>query len=94
MKKISKTKQLTKKMVKYPWFKRKGKIFHRHIPINWKGYLALIIFLAFNFFSVFYFNFPLGDLDSIFAFLSVFGLSVFIFSIILIKKTKGVEKEL
>jgi len=85
-----------KKIVKssHPWFKRKGKVFNRHVPINWKGYTTLIVFLAFNFLSVLYFNFPFGSSDSIFAFLSVFCLSVFVFSVVLIKKTRGEENKI
>ena len=88
-KKVKKVERNLKKNVKNPWFKKNnGLILNGRIPINWRGWVVLIAFLTLNFYNVFYFHVPYGSLNDHFGFLGVLLLSIFIFLLIAIKKTK------
>ena len=71
-----------------PWFRvrRKGASWG-WLPINWKGWVALLILVGFNVFSAQYFNLNLLILDNWLKFGGVFLLSLFVF--IMIAKVKS-----
>jgi hypothetical protein len=80
----------TSSSVKNSWFRKvKGRFFYRRIPITWQGYVLLIALLGLNFYSVFYFNLPWCEFNSILGFLVVLLLSIFVFQVIAIRKTSG-----
>ncbi|MFA4960070.1 MAG: hypothetical protein WC548_00200 [Candidatus Pacearchaeota archaeon] len=91
---LEKIKETQTPKIPTPWFRKRNGIFSKDIgygwiPITWQGYILLIIFLAINFFSVFYFDIPKGNLDSILSFFVVLFLSIFIFIVIATKKTNN-----
>ncbi|MDH3353163.1 MAG: hypothetical protein OEL87_01830 [Nanoarchaeota archaeon] len=81
----------SKPATKFPWFrKREGAINDKwgFIPINWKGWTALIILIAINVFAVNYFDVMNSPLIEVSKFLIVFLLSMAIFVLIAEQKTK------
>lgn len=93
--KVKKSEKNKKRIgLRNPWFKRhKGFFANGYTPITWQGYLFLILFLALNFYSVFYFKIPFGNFDEYIKFFVVLLLSIFVFLIVAKKKTVGEEKE-
>ncbi len=78
----------------FPWFKRRdGNIRSSWgiVPINWKGWTAIIILVLLNVFSANYFDFMNAEFDEISKTIVVFLLSIIVFVLIARKKTKGVE---
>ncbi|MFH1521533.1 MAG: hypothetical protein ABIF18_01090 [archaeon] len=85
-KKIKKT-----KVSKNPWFRKRvgyPKDTWGFIPINCKGWVALLLLVGINVFSVSYFNLNELVFDSWSGFLVVFLLSLLVFILIAKKKTK------
>ncbi len=80
-----------KRVSKNPWFrKREG---HKgnwgFVPINWKGWVSLILLVGLNVFAANYFNLNELVLDSYLKMGVVFLLSVFVFVEIAKRKTRG-----
>ena len=80
-----------KKVDKNPWFKRRGKESWGLVPINWEGFVALVLLVGLNVFAANYFN--LNDLvvDNYLRMGVVFLLSVFVFIKIAKRKTLGAK---
>ena len=80
-----------KKVGRNPWFKRRRKESWGFVPINWEGFVALILLVGLNVFAANYFN--LNDLvvDNYLKMGVVFLLSVFVFIEIAKRKTLGVK---
>ena len=83
-----------KKVDKNPWFRRRDKNSKESwgfVPINWEGFVALILLVGLNVFAANYFN--LNDLmvNNYLRMGVVFLLSVFIFIEIAKRKTLGVN---
>ena len=76
------------------WFKRRdgNKISSWGIvPINWKGWTAIIVLVLLNVFSTNYFDIMNAAFDEVSKTIVVFLLSIIIFIMIARRKTKGVE---
>ncbi len=84
-------KKKTKKVkIRNPWFrKRAGNLKDKwgFIPINWKGWVALILLIGVNVFAANYFNLNKLVLDSYLKMGVIFLLSIFVFVKIAKKKT-------
>lgn len=76
-----------KKMNRSPWFKRRGGDDWGFVPIDWRGYVALILLVGLNVFAANYFNLNDLVLDNYLKMGVVFLLSVFVFIEIAKKKT-------
>jgi hypothetical protein len=78
-----------KKSIKFPWFKeKKGDDDWGFIPINWKGWVALIFLVSTNVFAANYFRLNELLLDSYLKMSVVFLLSIFVFVEFAKRKTK------
>jgi len=90
-KKITKKKAVDNKKM---WFKL---ISPKHewgfVPINWRGWVTLILLIGINVFSAFYFNLRIFMFDSWSKFGVVFFISLFIFIMISKRKTKDGKKK-
>ena len=90
-KKITKKKAAVNKIM---WFKL---ISPNHewgfVPINWRGWIAMILLLGLNVFSAFYFNLRVLILDNWSKFGVVFFISLFVFIMISKRKTKNGKKK-
>lgn len=90
-----KKKKVKKKSVnKNPWFKRREgnlKAGWGFGPINWKGWVALILLIVLNVFSANYFDVMNAPFKDVSRFLVVFLLSIAIFVLIAKRKTAGVK---
>ena len=77
--------------VKDPWFRRRDSIKEGwgFIPVNWKGYIALIILVGINVFAANYFNLNNLVLDNYLKMGVVFLLSIFVFVEIAKYKTRN-----
>jgi len=88
-------KKVKKKGVsKNPWFrKRKGDLKKSwgFIPINVKGWIALILLVAVNVFAANYFDIMNVSFVEVSKFLVVFLLSIAIFVLFAKRRTRGVE---
>lgn len=75
---------------KFPWFRARNgsKDEWGFVPINWKGWIALILLIGLNMFAANYFNLNEIILDSYLKMGVVFLLSMFVFIEIAKKKTK------
>ena len=62
------------------------------IPVNWKGWVALILLIGVNVFAVNYFDVMNVEFREVSKFLVVFLLSIFVFIMIARRKTLGVKK--
>jgi len=71
-----------------PWFKERGGKWS-FIPLNWKGWIALILLIAVNVFAANYFDVANVPFEEVSKFLVVFFLSVFVFVMIARRKTEG-----
>ena len=76
-----------------PWFRKRRGILtwdlgYGWIPISWPGWILLLLLLAVNFGSVFYFGLATGAANSVIKFLTVLVLSILVFALIAMKKTK------
>ena len=81
------------KPVGKPWFRKRRGLFSPDlgwgwVPITWQGYLAVLLLIVVNVFSVFYFDLALGGSDSVIKFLTVLALSLLVFSLFAIKRTR------
>jgi len=86
---VSRRSTSSKLQIKKPWFRKgEGKAWG-FVPINWKGWVALILLVGLNVFAADYFNLNNLVLDSYLRMGVVFLLSVFVF--IEIAKKKSVE---
>jgi hypothetical protein len=76
------------------WFKT---ISSKHnwgfIPVNWEGWVSLILLLVVNIFSANYFNLRILVFDSWSKFGVVFFISLFVFIMISKRKTKNGKKK-
>jgi len=82
-----------KKVNKNSWFKKRvGASHHKwgFIPINWKGWAALILLVGVNVFSAQYFDVMNVSFVEVSKFLVVLLLSLVIFILIAKRKTEGV----
>lgn len=73
-----------------PWFKKRDGIVKRSwgfIPINWKGWLALLLLVGVNVFAAQYFDVMNVSFIEVSKFLVVFLLSFVIFVLIAKRKT-------
>ncbi|MCD4771641.1 hypothetical protein K8R30_04485 [archaeon] len=91
---MSVKKRIKKVVNKNPWFrKRLGNLKGDwgFVPINWEGFVSLVLLVGLNIFAANYFN--LNDLvvDNYLKMGVVFLLSVFVFIEIAKKKTIGVK---
>ncbi len=81
-----------KKVVKnkFPWFRTRdgSKDGWGFIPINWRGWIALILLIGLNIFAANYFSLNELVLDNYLRMSVVFLLSIFVFIEIAKKKTK------
>ena len=78
--------------VKKPWFRKRDKNLKSRwgfIPINWKGWVALILLVGVNVFAANYFELSYLVLDSYLKFGVVFFLSLLVFILIARRKTRG-----
>ena len=76
-----------------PWFKkRQGTSHHKwgFIPINWKGWVTLILLVGVNVFAAQYFDVMNVSFVEVSKFLVVFLLSFVIFILIAKRKTQGI----
>ena len=74
------------------WFRKRSKWTSDDwgfIPINWKGWVALILLISVNVFAANYFNLNVLVMDSYLKMGVVFLLSVFVFIEIAKKKTRA-----
>lgn len=78
-----------KRVSKNPWFRKKlsSNDCWGFIPINWKGWIALILLIGVNVFASNYFNLNELVLDSYLKMGVVFLLSIFVFIEIAKRKT-------
>ena len=77
------------------WFKeraghKKGWSF---VPLNWKGWVALILLIGVNVFAAQYFNVMNVSFTEVSKFLVVFLFSIVIFILIAKRKTEGVGRK-
>ncbi|MEA3329992.1 MAG: hypothetical protein U9Q06_04585 [Nanoarchaeota archaeon] len=83
-----------KESVKNPWFKKsvesKGAEWGL-VPINWKGWVALVLLIGLNIFSANYFQINKFDINSWSKFGIVFLISLFVFIMIARRKTYGIK---
>lgn len=83
-----------KKSVGNHWFKT---LSHTHdwgfVPVNFNGWVALVLLIVLNVFAGNYFNLRYEGIDSWFKFGVVFLLSIFVFIEISKKKTKVVKSK-
>lgn len=87
-----KKKVVRKRINKSPWFRKYEKRSEwGFIPINWKGWVALVLLIGINVFSANYFNLNELVFDNWSKFLIVFLLSIMIFILIARRKTLGVK---
>lgn len=92
-KRVSSKKKIIPKK-KDAWFRKRSEIFKDSwgfIPINWKGWVALILLIGLNIFSANYFKISELVLNNWLNFGVVFFLSLFIFIEISKKKTLGMK---
>jgi len=89
-------KKLKKRVSRSPWFKERGghKKGWSFIPINWKGFVALILLVGVNVFAATYFELNILDGRSWSKFGIVFLLSILVFILIARKKTQGVKDDI
>ena len=78
------------------WFRKHGKIVSEDagwgwIPINWKGWVALLLLVGINVFAANYFDLPNAGFKQGSSFGIVFLLSLFVFIVIAQRKTLGVK---
>ena len=88
---MAKKKVKKKSVVKNPWFRKRRGNFKDgwgFIPINWKGFVALILLFAVNVFAANYFDLNELVLDSYLKMGVVFLLSIFVFIEVARKKTR------
>ena len=80
---------IKKKANKDSWFKKRivGDNWG-FIPINWKGWTALIILIVLNVFAVNYFDVMNASFEDVSKFLVVFLLSIAVFILIAKRKTR------
>ena len=81
---------------KSPWFKRRNESLESgwgFIPINCKGWIALILLVGINVFSSQYFDIMNSSFIEVSNFLVVFLLSLMVFILIAKKKTRGVGND-
>ncbi len=81
-----------KKVSKSPWFKKRaGAPNHKwgFIPINWKGWVALLLLIGVNVFSAQYFDIMNSPFIEVSKFLVVLLFSLVVFVLIAKKKTEG-----
>ena len=76
------------------WFRKRRGLFspdlgYGWVPITWQGYVMVFLLLAVNAFSVFNFGVVSGEANSILKFLTVLVLSILVFTVIAIKKSRG-----
>jgi hypothetical protein len=81
------------------WFRKRRGLFspdlgYGWIPITWQGYIAVLLLIAVNAFSVFYFGLVSGEEESVLKSLTVFALSLLAFVIIAMNKTRGSKDDL
>ena len=83
-----------KKMSKEVWFRKYGeKSEWGFIPINWKGWVALVLLIGVNVFAANYFNLNELVFDNWSKFLVVFLLSIMVFVLIARRKTLGIKSK-
>jgi len=78
------------------WFRKRkgaasGEAGWGWIPVNWKGWLALIVLVGVNVFAAQYFDLVNAGFKQGSSFGIVFLLSLFVFIVIAQRKTKGVK---
>ena len=77
---------------KNPWFKRRNESIESKwgfIPINWKGWIALLLLIGINVFSAQYFDIMNTPFIEVSKFLVVLLFSLVVFVLIAKKKTEG-----
>ncbi len=85
-------KKVNKKSVS-PWFRERfrEKNGWSFLPVNWRGWVSLIVLLAINVFAAIYFNINELILDSWLKMGVVFFLSIFVFVEISKRRTRGMK---
>ena len=79
-----------------PWFRRRVGVVHNRwgfIPINWKGWVALLALVILNVFSAQCFDIMNVPFVEVSKFLVVFLLSLVVFVLIAKRKTEGVARK-
>lgn len=92
---VQKKKKVVKKESKDPWFKNREKRNKREwdfIPVNWKGWVTLILLIGINVFAADYFNIMNVSFKEVSKFLIVFLLSISVFILIAKRKTSSAKK--
>ncbi len=86
-------KKKVKKVVNSPWFRNKIKEKHgwSFIPLNWKGWVSLVVLLVVNCFAAIYFNINELLVNSWLRMGVVFFLSIFVFIEIAKRRTRGIK---
>jgi hypothetical protein len=84
---------------KNPWFKKRaGAVLKKgswgFMPINWKGWLALLLLIIVNVFAAQYLNLNLIEGERWAKFGVVFLLSLLVFILIAKNKTKGIADDI
>ena len=93
-KKRAKKRVTKKENKKAPWFKRREKESKSDwgfVPVNWKGWVALVFLIAINVFAANYFNITDISFKGVSKFLIVFLLSISTFILIARQKTVGLK---
>ncbi|NPE26522.1 hypothetical protein HNV12_00790 [Methanococcoides sp. SA1] len=87
-------KKKVKKKVVDPWFRERlrKKDGWSFIPLNWKGWVSLIVLLVVNCFAAIYFNINELILDNWLKMGVVFLLSIFVFVEIAKRRTRGLRR--
>lgn len=77
-----------------PWFRERigKKDGWSFVPLNWKGWVSLIILIAVNVFAAVYFDLNYLVLDNWLSMGVVFFLSIFVFIEIAKRKTRGLKR--
>ncbi len=90
---VEKEKKVVKKGEgKDVWFKKRRKIRDSDwdfIPVNWKGWVALLLLIGVNIFAANYFDIMRVSFGEVSKFLVVFLLSISVFILIARRKTSG-----
>ncbi len=86
----AKRKRKVKKVVpKNPWFRKRDIDTNwGFIPINWQGWISLILLIGINVFAANYFNVRNAPFEGVSKFLVVFLLSMTVFVLVAEQRTK------
>ncbi len=86
--------KMVKKKMNSVWFRKRNSVKDDwgFIPVNWKGWVALLLLIIANVFSANYFDIMNSSLEDVGKALLVFLFSLVVFVLIAKKKTRGISK--